>query len=59
MKKSILWYIAICSGALYCAAVAILTVMYSKDIYSFLQNRVTKVKSVKDRALIQLIQKPD
>jgi len=59
VKKSVLWYIAICAGAVFCAAVAILAVMYSQNVYSFARRRVANVKSLKDRALLPLTHKHD
>ena len=59
MKKSVLWYIAICAGAIFCAAVAILAVMYSRDIFTFTSKRLAGVKSLKDKVMHPFAHKQD
>jgi hypothetical protein len=58
VKKLILWCVAISAGAVSIIAGAILTVMYSRDIYFWTIDKVSKIKSSKDKALIQLLSKP-
>jgi len=59
VKKSTLWYIVICAGAVFCVASSILAIMYSKDIYAFTRKQIDKVVSLKDRALHQITDKQD
>jgi len=59
VKKSTLWYVLICAGAVFCVASSILAIMYSKDIYEFTRKQIDKVVSLKDKAMFQLTDKQD
>jgi hypothetical protein len=52
MKKSVLWYVAICAGAVTFVVVAILVVMYSRDIIVCVRGQLDKIKSLKDKAML-------
>ena len=54
MKKSVLWYIAICAGAVSFTACTVLVVMYGRDIYACACNQVSRLKSAKDKVLFLL-----
>jgi len=51
MKKSILWYVAICAGAIACASLAILAVMYIQGFITHATTGFQKFNSFKDRAI--------
>ena len=59
MKKANLWYIAIFSGAIFCTTLLILAVMYAQNIASYAGDRVTKLKSFKDKAMHPFANKND
>jgi hypothetical protein len=59
MKKSVLWCVAICAGAVSFTAGTALAVMYGKDIYSCARDKASKLRAMKDKALIQFLSKSD
>ena len=57
MKKSTLWCVAICAGAVLFIAGAILVVMYGRDVYSYTSSKISNMRSAKDKALAQFLSK--
>ncbi|MCL2456985.1 MAG: hypothetical protein FWD19_05505 [Defluviitaleaceae bacterium] len=57
MKKSTLWYITICAGAVSLVAATILAVMYGRDVFSCARYQVLKLRSAKDKTLSQFLSK--
>jgi len=59
MKKASLWYIAIFSGAIFCTTLLILAVMYAQNLASYAGNSVSKLKTLKDKAMHPFSSKND
>jgi len=51
VRKSNLFYIAIFSGAIFCTTILVLAVMYGQNIAAYTNNGITKIKSLKDKAM--------
>ncbi|MDR0248359.1 MAG: hypothetical protein LBI44_01655 [Oscillospiraceae bacterium] len=55
MKKAVLWYVAICAGALTYTAAAVLAVMYVRDIFTFARGKAVKLRATKGKLLARFL----